>query len=117
MSSSPYISKSKFLWGLQCPKLLWHAYNAKELIPQPDAATQAIFDQGHDVGGLAKRMFPDGIEIGKGIIDLKETIRLTQPTGTSSVSNASRACRSASPMKWASLVRSITGIGSVMPAK
>ena len=73
------ISKSKFLWGLQCPKLLWHAYNLKELIPAPDSATQAIFDQGHDAGGLAKQMFPDGIEVGKGIIDLKETIRLTQP--------------------------------------
>jgi len=32
----PFISKSKFLWGLQCNKLLWHAYNAKELIPEPD---------------------------------------------------------------------------------
>jgi hypothetical protein len=44
----PFISKSKFLWGLQCPKLLWHAYNRKDLIPAPDAATQAIFDQGHE---------------------------------------------------------------------
>ena len=24
----------RFLWGLQCPKLLWHAYNAKDLIPE-----------------------------------------------------------------------------------
>jgi len=24
--AAPYVSKSKFLWGLQCPKLLWHAY-------------------------------------------------------------------------------------------
>ena len=78
MSGSPYISKSKFLWGLQCQKLLWYAYNNKALIPAPDAATQAIFEQGHDVGGLAKQMFPDGIEVGKGILDLKETIRLTK---------------------------------------
>ncbi len=78
MSSSPFISKSKFLWGLQCPKLLWHAYNAKELIPEPDAATQAIFDQGHSVGSLAKQMFPDGVEVGDGVRDLDETIRLTK---------------------------------------
>ena len=39
MSSRPYISKSKFLWGLQCHKLLWFAYNQKDAIPQPDAAT------------------------------------------------------------------------------
>jgi len=78
MSSSPYISKSKYLWGLQCPKLLWYAYNAKELIPEPDAVTQAIFDQGHEVGALAKKMFPDGVEVGAGVPNLDETIRLTQ---------------------------------------
>jgi len=79
MSGSHYISKSKFLWGLQCPKLFWLAYNAKELIPEPDAATQAIFEQGHDVGGLAKKMFPDGVEVGGDVHNLDETIRLTQP--------------------------------------
>jgi hypothetical protein len=78
MSSRLYISKSKFLWGLQCPKLLWHAYNLKELIPEPNAATQAIFEQGHEVGALAKRMFPEGVEVGAGVLDLDETIRLTQ---------------------------------------
>ena len=41
-----FISKSKFLWGLQCPKLLWTAYNAKDRIPEPDAARQAV---AHDV--------------------------------------------------------------------
>jgi hypothetical protein len=77
MKNAPLISKSKFLWGLQCPKLLWHAYNAKHLIPETDAATQAVFDQGHEVGALAKRMFPDGVEVGAGILDPKEAIRLT----------------------------------------
>ena len=33
--NDPFISKSKFLSGLQCHKLLWHAYNAKDLIPDP----------------------------------------------------------------------------------
>jgi len=75
---SAYISKSKFLWGLQCPKLLWHAYNAKDLIPQPDASQQAIFDQGHEVGALAKKLFPDGVEVGEGVTHLDETMRLTE---------------------------------------
>jgi hypothetical protein len=57
------ISKSAFLNGLQCPKLLWHTVNTKDLLPEPDAAQQAIFDQGHDVGALAKEMFPGGIEV------------------------------------------------------
>jgi len=61
--SSPFISKSKYLSGLQCPKLLWHYYNAKELIPDVGDSTQAIFDQGHVVGELAKKLYPDGIEV------------------------------------------------------
>jgi hypothetical protein len=74
----PFLSKSKFLGGLQCHKLLWHAYNAKHLIPEPNASQQAIFDQGHEVGALAKRLFADGIEVGEGITDLDDTLRLTQ---------------------------------------
>jgi hypothetical protein len=71
------ISKSKFLAGLQCHKLLWFYYNAKDEIPETAAAKQAIFDQGHEVGALAKKMFPGGIEVGAGITDLPETLRLT----------------------------------------
>jgi hypothetical protein len=63
MKTTPFLSKSKYLSGLQCPKLLWHHYNAKDEIPKPNAATQAIFDQGYDVGALAKKLYPDGIEV------------------------------------------------------
>ena len=76
--SATLISKSKFINGLQCSKLLWTAYNDKELIPEFDASTQAIFDQGHSVGSLAKQMFPDGVEVGDGVRNLDETIRLTK---------------------------------------
>ena len=43
----PFLSKSKYLIGLQCLKLLWYNYNAKDKLPPTDAETQAIFDQGH----------------------------------------------------------------------
>lgn len=49
--------------GLQCPKLLWCIFNAPERIPPVDEATQALFDQGHEVGDLAKTLYPDGIEV------------------------------------------------------
>src|ERR1017187_7795644 len=78
MSRTLYISKSKFLWGRQCPKLLWTAYNAKHLIPETDASKQAAFDQGHDVGALAKKLFPDGIEIDTDPADFDGAIQLTQ---------------------------------------
>jgi len=57
------LSKSKYLNGLQCPRYLWIACNEPERIPQPDAATQHIFDQGHLVGELAKKLFADGIDV------------------------------------------------------
>ena len=72
------ISKSKFLSGVQCSKLLWHQYNAKHLISEPDAAQQAIFDQGHEVGELAKQLFSDGIEVAEGIQDFDEILQRSQ---------------------------------------
>jgi hypothetical protein len=71
----PYVSKSKFLWGSQCRKLLWYAYNAKDQIPEPDAAQQAIFDQGHEVGALAKSLYPGGIEISAGVTDFEQVLQ------------------------------------------
>lgn len=59
----PSLSKSKYLNGLQCHKLIWVLYNDKAKVPPYDASTQAIFDQGHEVGHLAKSLFPGGIEI------------------------------------------------------
>ena len=57
------LSKTKYLNGLQCKKLLWYIYNEPEAIPEPDEATQAIFDQGHLVGDYSKKLFPKGIEV------------------------------------------------------
>lgn len=63
MGEPTTLSKSRFLTGLQCPKLLWTHYNAKDRIPQPDPGRQFIFDMGRLVGDLAKQWYPDGIEI------------------------------------------------------
>ena len=78
MSRSPFISKSKFLQGLQCPKLIWSSYNAKHLFPKVDDALQSVFDQGHEIGAFAKRMFPNGIEIDVAPSDFESAIQLTR---------------------------------------
>ena len=78
MNRTPYISKTKFLQGLQCPKLLWSAYNAKHLFPEVDTTLQAVFDQGHEIGAFAKRMFPNGIEIDTNPTDFEGAVQLTQ---------------------------------------
>jgi hypothetical protein len=57
------ISKSKFISGTQCAKLVWHQYNAKELIPPYDASQQAVFDQGHEVGRRARQLYAGGVLI------------------------------------------------------
>src|SRR4051812_32683901 len=64
LAPAPFLSKSKFLAGLQCEKLLWHAINAGNLIPAPDASAQALFEQGAEVGALARTLFQTGVEIG-----------------------------------------------------
>jgi hypothetical protein len=77
LSHQPFISKSTYLMGLQCQKLIWFRYNAKDQIPAPDEATQAIFDQGTEVGELARQLFPGGIVVAPGIINPDEVIAQT----------------------------------------
>jgi len=47
------LTKSAYLAGLVCDRLLWMYQNVRDEMPEPDEATQAIFDQGHRVGRLA----------------------------------------------------------------
>ena len=60
--------------------------NDPQAIPPYDEVTQFIFQQGHDVGNLAKSMFPDGIDIefGKDInaelARARELTNLVDPT-------------------------------------
>ena len=65
--TAPVLSKSRFVSGLQCAKKLWTEVHARERIPPWDAATRARFDQGHEVGDLARGLFPGGLEIGPGV--------------------------------------------------
>jgi predicted RecB family nuclease len=57
------ISKSKFVAGCQCVKRLYWQVHAPELAAQPDAATDAIIEQGREVGLLARQLFPGGVEV------------------------------------------------------
>lgn len=58
-----YLTKSRFLHGSQCSKLLWTSWNAAHLLPTPDQQTLAVFEEGNKVGALAQQMFPGGVEI------------------------------------------------------
>lgn len=60
LPKAPRLSKSKFLSGLQCHKRLYLEVHHPALATKPDAATQAIFDMGTEVGELARSRFPGG---------------------------------------------------------
>jgi hypothetical protein len=60
----PSLSKSRFVAGWQCHKLLWlkvHEPLAPEL--QVDVVLQDRFDQGQEVGRIARERFPGGVLI------------------------------------------------------
>ena len=62
--------------GCQCLKRLYWQVHQPELAAEPDAATEAIMQQGHDVGMLARRLFPGGVEVCERSLD--QAIRTTR---------------------------------------
>lgn len=72
------LSKSKYMLGLQCPKLLWrtvHEPDAPELIPGPEL--KARFAHGHQVGALARDRFSGGVLIPPKVTEVKAMMRAT----------------------------------------
>ena len=60
------LKKGTFLSGVQCAKRMWweiHDKGCEEL--QIDLATQILFDQGNEVGALARERFPGGLLLHK----------------------------------------------------
>jgi hypothetical protein len=78
------LTKSKYINGLQCSRLLWISVNAKEKLPEVDEAKQKLFDEGHIVGEFAKKLFPNGIDIededfSKNIEETKKLLEENKP--------------------------------------
>lgn len=56
------LSKSRIISAYQCEKNLYLQINHPDLLPKEvDPGTQAIFDQGHEVGIEAQKRFPNGV--------------------------------------------------------
>jgi hypothetical protein len=70
------LTKTKYMNGLQCLKLLWTVFHEPEKIPAVDAGKQYLFDQGHLVTSLAKKLIPGGIDIPTD--DFNGNVRLTK---------------------------------------
>ena len=83
-SSAARLSKSRFVAGVQCHKLLWwkvHEPDAVEL--QPDRVLQDRFDQGQQVGKLAWTLFPGGLLIDLPHTAVEERLEMTREALTS----------------------------------
>ena len=59
----PLLTKSKYLAGLQCSKLLWHAVNNKDKTQEFSKEAQYRMNIGTQVGILATKLYPEGISI------------------------------------------------------
>lgn len=59
------ISKSLYINGMQCTKLLWLSKHRKgdKSVFAPDASLEAVFERGNEVGELACKLFADGERI------------------------------------------------------
>jgi hypothetical protein len=72
------LSKSKYMSGLQCPKRLWLENHRPDLIPEVARTTQKVFDQGAEVGRLAREGFPNGMLISADHQHISETFTQTK---------------------------------------
>jgi len=76
---SHLLSKSSFIRGVQCEKHLYlYKYHYKEMDQLSDMQ-KAIFKRGTDVGILAQKLFPDGIDASPKLkFEYDKAVKLTQ---------------------------------------
>jgi len=73
------LSKSKYTAGVQCHKLLWwKVHEPKAIELQPDKVLQDRFDQGAQVGALARDRFPGGVLIDLPHTAVEQRVKLTR---------------------------------------
>ena len=68
-SKSKYLTKTRFVNGLACPKWLWLAFNAPDRLPSADDSAQHRLDEGLRIGALARQRFPTGVLVESATIE------------------------------------------------
>ena len=77
-ATSPMLSKSRFLGGLQCLKRLYLECYRRDLADEVSLSQQAIFDSGTAVGELARQRFPGGVLIAEDHSQHRQAVATTQ---------------------------------------
>ena len=75
--TSPALSKSRFIAGLQCPLRLWFQCYEPRLASEVSPAKQALFDTGHEVGIMATHLYPGGILVEEDHFHHADAVRST----------------------------------------
>jgi len=77
------LTKSNYLVGLECPRYLWVVFNQPEKIRKATIAEEFKFKEGDKVGQMAKKLFPEGIDLPtdykKNIRETKEALKKKKP--------------------------------------
>ena len=74
----PLLSKSRFMSGLQCHRKLYLACHQPKLATPPDAAKQALFDAGSEVGELARELHQGGVLVDEPFDRHREAVERTR---------------------------------------
>lgn len=72
------LSKTSLLKGMQCPKALYLSKNPPAFEIPPDPNREAKFQAGHEVGFLARQLFPGGTEVPSTGLSVTEQIAKTR---------------------------------------
>ncbi len=72
------ISKSRYISGLRCDKLLWCRYHDTDLFPDYSRSTLVRFAEGNRIGELAQEVFPGGQEAALGKYYAEDTVPPTK---------------------------------------
>ena len=71
------LSKSKYLAAFQCHKQLWLKIHDQDKATPIDKVQEAIFNQGHYVGELARGYYPNGVLIDSDYLNIPKGIEIT----------------------------------------
>lgn len=74
------LSKSRYTRGIQCYKSLWLLTHSPEMRVEYDAAALSRFRTGHEVGELARNLYPNGVLVQHEGLSFDEQVKMTSET-------------------------------------
>jgi hypothetical protein len=83
--------------------------DAKDQMPAPDAEAQAIFAQGHGVGGWGRKLFPYGVQTSGCTLDFNALVRQSEQALNPGQRLFEAAFRSTMAIAQADILQSVTG--------